>query len=136
MPKLPGTDGRARRPVTNGLSTLRHAAARRARPARDRRRAPRACSFVDQALVRRLGGADAVGRRRSANAAFADSTGRPFEMEIARVVGDVRDGGPGAASRSRRCAPMAQVSDEPRDEWSGRELLLVARPPGRSAGRR
>jgi putative ABC transport system permease protein len=83
---------------------------------------------VNASLARRLGGGGAViGRRiHSDNAAFAVN-GRPIEMEIVGVVGDVLDGGPRTAADPEFFAPLGQVSDEPWNYWIGREMLLVAR---------
>ena len=51
-------------------------------------------------------------------------------MTIVGIVGDVRDGGPREPVLPEMYAPLAQVSDEPWNQWIGRELVLVARPRG------
>ena len=90
---------------------------------------------VNATLARRLGGeTSVVGRRiRSDNGAFADGAGRPRELEIVGVVGDVRDGGPRREAGPEFFAPLEQVSEEPWNYWIGRELVLVARTPGVAA---
>ena len=90
---------------------------------------------VNATLARRLGGeTSVVGRRiRSDNGAFADSAGRPRELEIVGVVGDVRDGGPRRDAGPEFYAPLEQVPEEPWNYWIGRELVLVARTPGDAA---
>jgi predicted permease len=91
-------------------------------------------AVVNATLARRLGGgaspAAVVGRRfRSDNGAFADSAGRPREIEIVGVVGDVLDGGARGAAAPEFYAPLAQTPEEPFNYWIGRELVLVARGP-------
>jgi hypothetical protein len=99
----------------------------------DARSAP--VAVVNAALARRLAGgrapAAAVGLRfRSDNGAFADAAGRPREIEVVGVAGDVLDGGPRGAPAPEFYAPMGQVSEEPWNYWIGRELVLVARAAG------
>jgi hypothetical protein len=90
---------------------------------------------VNATLARRLGGeTSVVGRRiRSDNGAFADGAGRPRELEIVGVVGDVRDGGPRREAGPEFYAPLEQVSEEPWNYWIGRELVLVAHTSGDAA---
>jgi putative ABC transport system permease protein len=109
-------------------------AGRDLRPADDEHAAP--VIVVNETLARRLGGrAAAVGRRvRSDNSAFADGAGKPREMEIVGVVGDVRDGGPRVAAAAEFYAPLGQIGEEPWNYWISRELVLVARTVGPAAG--
>ncbi len=85
---------------------------------------------VNAAFARRLGltATSIVGRRiRSDNGAFTDAAGAPRPLEVVGVVGDVREDGPRADAEPAFYAPMAQVSEEPWNDWIGREMLLVAR---------
>jgi hypothetical protein len=98
----------------------------------DDARTPRVV-VVNATLARRLAGGaplgSVIGRAiRSDNGAFADAAGRPYEMTIVGVAGDVRDGGPRSDAAPEFFAPLGQVSSEPWDWWIGRELVLVARP--------
>lgn len=108
-------------------------AGRDLRPSDDAR-SPRVV-VVNAAMAERLGGVRrAVGRRvRSDNSAFADAAGRPHELEVVGVVGDVLDGGPRSAPSPELYAPLAQVPDEPWNYWIGREVLLVTRAAGSPA---
>jgi predicted permease len=90
---------------------------------------------VNAALARRLAagaplGTVVGGRVRSDNGAFADPAGRPRELEVVGVAGDVLDGGLRGAPAPEFYAPLGQVSEEPWNYWIGRELVLVARTPG------
>ncbi len=115
---------------TMGIPLL---AGRDLRAADDARAAP--VAVVNVALARRLAGgappAAAVGRRfRSDNSAFADAAGRPREIEVVGVVGDVLDGGPRGAPAPEFYAPLAQSPEESFNYWIGRQLVLAARAEG------